>query len=156
MLQALLAGRFGLVFHRETRDRAGYALVTARSGPKLPPRVEDPSIMFSRTVSGDMTLKATSTSMTQLAGALSTALGAIVLDRTGIEGRFDVSLQYTPDPTTQTLLTKSGEPMAPAPDAVPGPSIFSALQEKLGLKLEAQKVPIEVIVIDHASRPSEN
>jgi uncharacterized protein (TIGR03435 family) len=94
--------------------------------------------------------------MTQLAGALSTALSAIVLDRTGIEGRFDVSLQYTPDPTTQTLLTKSGEPMAPAPDAVPGPSIFSALQEKLGLKLEAQRVPVEVIVIDHASRPSEN
>jgi len=156
MLQTLLAGRFGLVFHRETRDRAGYALVTARSGPKLPPPVEDPSIMFSRTPSGDITLKATSASMTQLAGALSTALSATVLDRTGIEGRFDVSLQYTPDPTTQTLLTKSGEPMAPAPDVVPGPSIFSALQEKLGLKLEAQKVPVEVIVIDHASRPSEN
>jgi uncharacterized protein (TIGR03435 family) len=124
MLQALLAGRFGLVFHRETRDKAGYALVTARSGPNLPPPVEDPSIIFSRTPSGDITMKATSASMTQLAGALSTALSATVLDRTGIEERFDVSLQYT-DPTTPTLLTKSGEPMAPAPDAVPGPSIFS-------------------------------
>ena len=156
MLQALLAGRFGLVFHRETRERAGYALVTARNGPKLPPPVEDPGMLFSRTPSGDITLQAGSASMSQLAGALSTMLGATVVNRTGIEGRFDVSLQYTPDPTSQPLLTKSGEPVAPPPDAVPGPSIFNALQEKLGLKLAAVKVPVEVIVIDHANRPSDN
>jgi uncharacterized protein (TIGR03435 family) len=156
MLQTLLAERFGLVIHREVRDKPGYALVTARTGPKLPPPIEDPGIMFSRTPDGDITLKATDASMNQLAGALSSMLGATVVDQTGIEGRFDVSLRYTPDPADRPLVTKSGIPLPPPSDAVPGPSIFSALQEKLGLKLEALKVPVEVIVIDRANRPSDN
>jgi uncharacterized protein (TIGR03435 family) len=157
MLQALMADRFGLVIHRETQDKAGYALVAGRNGPKLPPPVEGPDILFGRTPSGDITLKATSASMNQLAGVLSSTLGATVVDRTGIEGRFDVSLQYTPDPATQPLMTKSGVPVPPPPsDAASGPSIFSALQGTLGLKLEARKVPVEVIVIDHANRPSDN
>lgn len=154
MLQALLAERFGLVIHRETQDKAGFALVTGRNGPKLPPPTDDPDILFSRIPSGDMTLKARSASMSQLASVLSTILGATVLDRTGIEGHFDASLQWTPDPATQPLVTKSGMPAPPPPpDATPGPSIFTALQEKLGLKLEARKVPVDVIVIDHANRP---
>ena len=157
MLQTLLAGRFGLAIHREIQDKNGYVLVAGRNGPTLPPPTEDPDIVFGRTPSGAVTLKATSASMSQLAGALSSTLGATVVDRTRIEGRFDVSLQYTPDPTRQPLVTKSGMPMAPPPaDAVPGPTIFEALQEKLGLKLEARKVPTEVIVIDHAEKPSEN
>jgi uncharacterized protein (TIGR03435 family) len=157
MLQTLIAGRFGLAIHRETQDKLGYFLVTGRNGPKLPPPIENADILFSRTSSGDINLKATNASMGQLASSLSSTLGAIVVDRTGIEGRFDVSLQYAPDPSSQPLMTKSGVPMPPPlPDAVPGPSIFSALQEKLGLKLEAHKVPVEVIVIDRANRPSDN
>jgi uncharacterized protein (TIGR03435 family) len=157
MLQSLLTERFGLVIHREMQDKPGYALVSARNGPKLPPPVDDPDILFSRTPSGDTVLKATSATMTQFAGALSQSLGATVVDRTGIDGQFDVSLQWTPDPGSQPLVTKSGAPAPPPPpDAVPGPSIFTALQEKLGLKLEARKVPVEVIVIDHANRPSDN
>jgi len=157
MLQALLTDRFSLAIHRETQDRAGYALVAARNGSKLPPPVEDPSITFSRTPSGDTTLKAPNVSMTQLASALSTALGAIVVDRTGIDGQFDASLQWTPDPALQPRIMKSGEPAPPPPpDAAPGPSLFTALQEKLGLKLESRKVPVEVIVLDRANRPSGN
>ena len=157
MLQALVADRFGLVIHRETQDKAGYVLIKARNGPKLPPPTEDPDIMFSRTPSGDTILKATSASMSQLAEALSSRLNTTVVDRTGIEGRFDVSMQWTPDPTSEPLISKSGMPVPPPPpDAVPGPSIFTALQEKLGLKLEARKVPVEVIVIDQAHRPSDN
>jgi uncharacterized protein (TIGR03435 family) len=157
MLQALLSDRFGLVIHREMQDKAGYALVSGRNGPKLPAPIEDPSIMFNRTASGDMTLNAPNVTMTQLAGALSTALGATVVDQTAIEGKYNISLQWTPDSATQPRMMKSGEP-APAvpPDAVLGPSLFTALQEKLGLKLESRKVPVEVIVIDRANRPSEN
>ena len=103
--------------------------------------------MFSRTPEGDRTLKATSISMKRFAEALSTALGSIVVDQTGIEGTYDVSFQWTPD-SSEPRMSKSGEPLpAPPSDAVPGPSIFTALQEKLGLKLESRKVPVEVIVI---------
>jgi bla regulator protein blaR1 len=157
MLQALLVDRFGLVIHREKQDKEGFALVIGRSNPKLPPPAEDPDIMFSRTPSGDRTLKAKSATLQQLAEALSSTLGAPVVDRTGIEGQFDLSLQWTPDPESSPRTLKSGEPAPPPPpDALSGPSLFTALQQTLGLKLERQKAPVEVVVIDHASRPSEN
>lgn len=156
MMRALLADRFGLVVHSETQDRPGYVLVAGRNGPKLPPPIEDPSVMFSRTPAGDRTLTATSISMKRFAEALSTALGSIVVDQTGVEGKYDVSFQWTPD-SSEPRMSKSGEPLpAPPSDAVPGPSIFTALQEKLGLKLESRRVPVEVIVIERASRPTEN
>ena len=157
MLQGVLADRFGLEIHRETQEKAGYAMVAARNGAKLSPPVDDPSIMFSRTASGDMNLKAPNVTLAQLAGALSANLGKTVVDQTGIEGKFNISLQWTPDLAMQPRILKSGEPApAPPPDAVPGPSIFTALQEELGLKLESRKVPVEVIVIERAHRPSEN
>ncbi len=157
MLQALLADRFGLVIHREKQEKAGFILVVGKNGPKMPPPGEDPGMMFSRTASGDATLKATSASMSQLALSLSNRLGVTVVDKTGIEGRFDVSFQWTPDAASEPRVSKSGEPLPlPPADAVPGPSIFAALQERLGLKLEARKVPVEIIVIDRANRPSEN
>jgi uncharacterized protein (TIGR03435 family) len=154
MLKTLLAERFGLAIHTEMQDKAGFALVVAKNGSKLPPLVEDPSVQFSRTPSGDVMLKAPNVSMAQLASALSMMLSGIVVDKTGIEGRFNASFQWTPD---QPMRLKSGEPApAPPPDATPGPSIFTAIQEKLGLRLESRKVPTEVIVIDRAQRPSEN
>lgn len=156
MLRALLAERFGLVVHSEKQDKPGFALVPARNGPKLPPPTDDPSVMFSNTPSGDRTLSAPNVSMKRFADALSVALGAIVVDQTGIEGQYDVSFQWTPD-SSAPRMSKSGEPLpAPPVDAMPGPSIFTALQEKLGLRLESRKVPVEVIVIEHAHRPSEN
>jgi uncharacterized protein (TIGR03435 family) len=157
MLQTLLADRFGLAIHREMQDKPGYALIAARNGAKLKPPIEDPSILFSRTPSGDRTLTAPNISMTQLASALSSALGATVVDQTGIDGKFNIALQWTPDYTTEPRMAKNGEPMpAPSPDSTPGPSIFTAVQETLGLRLESKKVPVEVIVIDRATRPTEN
>lgn len=157
MMQTLLADRFGLAIHTETQDKQGYALVVSKNGAKLPPPIEDPSVMFGGTPSGDRTLTATSVSMARFADALSLPLRAIVVDRTGIEGQYNVSFQWTPDPNSEPRVTKSGEPVPPPPsDATPGPSIFTALQEKLGLRLEARKVPVEVIVIERASRPTEN
>jgi uncharacterized protein (TIGR03435 family) len=92
MLRTLLADRFGMVIHREMHDKPGYALVVAKNGPKLPPSVDDPNVMFSRTSSGDMTLKAPNVTMKRLADALSSTLQAIVVgpnrDRRSIR-RFD-------------------------------------------------------------------
>jgi uncharacterized protein (TIGR03435 family) len=156
MLKALLADRFGLVVHSETQDKPGYALVVGKNGPKLSPAKEEQGIMFSGTPAGDRTLKATSATMKQLASALSFPLSAIVVDQTGIEGQFDLFIQWTPDPN-EPRMNKSREPTPPLPpDTVPGPTLFTVLQEKLGLKLESRKVPVEVIVIEHANRPSAN
>jgi uncharacterized protein (TIGR03435 family) len=156
MLQALLTDRFGLVIHREMQDKPGYALVVGKNGSKLPPPIDDKSVMFSRTPAGNRTLQATSVSMSRFAEALSSALSATVVDKTGIAGEYNVSFEWTPD-SSAPLVLKSGE-LAPAPpaDAVPGPTIFTALQERLGLKLESRKVPVEVIIIDRANRPTEN
>ncbi len=157
MLQALLAERFALKVRKDTQEKSGFALVVQKSGPKLPPAEEDKSILFSRAPGGDITLSARSVSMTQLAGALSSNLGAIVVDRTGLEGVFNASLQWTPDPSNRLLTGKNGEPLPPpASDEVPGPSIFTALPEKLGLRLESRKVPVEVIVIERAEHPTAN
>jgi uncharacterized protein (TIGR03435 family) len=156
MLRSMLAERFGLVVHSETQDRQGYALIVARNGPKLPPPTDDPDVMFGGTPSGNRTLKARNVTLKAFADALALPMRAIVVDQTGIEGRYDVSFEWTPDAASMPRVSKSGEPLPPPADAASGPSIFTALQEKLGLKLESRKIPVEVIVIDHANRPSEN
>jgi uncharacterized protein (TIGR03435 family) len=156
MLQTLLADRFAVAVHRETSEKSGYALVVANKGPKLPKAEGDQSILFSRTPTGDTTLNATSISMAQFARALSSNLNAVVVDQTGLEGSFNASLQWTPDSSLRPLIGKNGEPLPPPPADSAGPSIFSALQEKLGLKLESKKVPMEIIVIEHADHPTGN
>lgn len=157
MLQALLTDRFGLATHRESGERSGYALVVAKSGPKLPPAGDSSDFVFGRNGSGDRTLKAQNATLADLAQGLASILGMPVIDRTGIDGRFDLSLQWTPDSAHEPALSKEGMPAPPPPsDATSGPGIITVLQEKLGLKLEARKVPVEVIVIDRATRPSGN
>ncbi len=157
MLQALLTDRFGLAIHKIMQEKPAYVLVVGKNGAKLPPPIESQNFMFSRTPSGDITLDATSASMNTLAQALSNRLGVKIIDQTGLEGKFNVSMQYTPDPTTEQPGMKGEGPLEPrAPDAPAGPSIFHVLQDKFGLKLEARKVPGEVIVIDGAHRPAES
>lgn len=154
MLQALLAERFGVTVHREMQDKQGYALVVAKNGPKLSPGSAEASMMFSRTPTGDRLFEAKGATMSELARALSSELRQIVVDRTGLKQTFDGTLQWTPD---GPVVSKNGQPLPPPPpDAIPGPSIFTAIQDKLGLKLESRKVPVEVIVIDRAERPSAN
>lgn len=139
-LQTLLAERFQLKVHRETREEPVYSLVVGKNGAKL-----EPSKDFHGLGGGKGRFQANGASMEMLAGALAGQLGRPVIDRTGLAGAFDFKLDYTPD-SAQT-------DTAPA-DA--GPSLFTALQEQLGLKLESTKAPAEVIVIDHVEKPSEN
>lgn len=139
MLQSLLADRFQLKMHREKRDLPVYFLVVAKDGLKLKPSAPGAESSF-QLGSGVMTqIAGTKQTMEQLAHGLTGAgVGRPVIDRTGIAGTYDFKLRWTPD------LSASDKP-----------SIFAVLQEA-GLKLESGKSPTDVLVIDHAERPSDN
>jgi len=158
MLQSLLLDRFKLTFHRETKDLAVYALVTGKNGPKLHAS-ETAGEMKRQFRIGRGQINLEGATMAGLADALSNLVGRNVLDRTGISGNYDIKLEWTPDESEPSMF--KGPPAdgagagAPAPDAS-GPSVFTAIQEQLGLKLEAQKGPVEVMVIEHIEKASEN
>ena len=144
LLQALLADRFKLACHRETRELPIYALVVAKGGSKL-----QTSKANGRTIGGTYgKLVAEGVTVDGFAQELAKRVGRVVVDKTGISGRFDVTLRWTPDEGPAML---NG---APIPD--PPPSIYTAIQEQLGLKLEPRKGPVEVIVVDHVEMPTEN
>jgi uncharacterized protein (TIGR03435 family) len=143
MLQALLADRFKLTLHRETKELPVYALTVAKGGPKF---------KTSETASG-ITTNSNRTqwhvvakgSMERFAEFLTREAGRPVLDKTGLTGTYEMTLDWAPD----------GAPVAN--DAAPLPSLFTALQEQLGLKLVFTKGPVETLVVDHVDRiPTEN
>jgi uncharacterized protein (TIGR03435 family) len=141
MLQTLLADRFQLTVHRETRELAIFNLVVAKGGPKIQPahRAPGPADDFVQTFPGRM--KALMVGMPGLALALSGVLGHQVVDRTNLEGKYDFQLEFAP------------ENAAADSDR---PSLYTALQDLLGLKLETSKGPVNMIVIDRAELPAAN
>jgi uncharacterized protein (TIGR03435 family) len=146
MLQTLLAERFQLLFHRETKELPVYVLVAAKSGPKLH-KAEPGGNTSMKGENGSFVFQ--STSMPQFVEDLSTLrqVDRPVLDRTGIPGIFDFNLKFG----------ESNEEMKRALIAGDGASIFTLIQEQLGLKLEARKGPVEMLVIDRVERaPTEN
>jgi uncharacterized protein (TIGR03435 family) len=180
MMQALLADRFQLVVHMEARDTPIYALVFSRSdqklGPKIHPSTTDcaalargragqpgppPMPAFGEPMlcgmrMGPGTLSAGSLPMTQFANQLSGMAQRPVFDRTGLTGLFDVDLTWTPDQMPQGRGDPPpGAPPLPAIDPN-GPSLFTAIQEQLGLKLESTRGPVDVLVIDRAEHPTED
>jgi uncharacterized protein (TIGR03435 family) len=151
MLQSLLEERFHLKFHRERKDAPGYSVVIVKNGPKLH-EVQDgevnacaPGTKIRRGL-----IDGHAVPIAQLAGFLRSQLGRPVTDNSKLAGKYDFRLEWVPDESQPT----SGGAIPP-PDAS-GPTIFTAVQEQLGLRLEAQKVPVEILVIDHAERPSAN
>lgn len=144
MLRALLADRFKLVLHRETRTLAGYALVTGKKGLLAKPSAPGAE---SKSSASRTSLDGTACSMDCLAMKLSEVLHLPVSNSTGIDGAFDFQLKFAP----QDL---KADPSTPA--STPGVSVFGVVEEQLGLKLEARKVPTEVLVIDGAEKPSAN
>jgi uncharacterized protein (TIGR03435 family) len=153
MLQKLLAERFGLKFHTEQREMNVYVLTVAKGGSKL--KLADPA---SEQNNGCRSLGVCFFDKEPLA-AFARFMGFVVVDRpvvdkTGLEGEFDFSLKWTPDETQFAGMGVHVPPPVDNPNAPPG--LFTAIQEQLGLKLEAQKIPSEVLVIDHVERPSEN
>lgn len=172
MLQTLLESRFNLKLHRETRELPVYALTVAKGGMKIAPirqgsctafdvnhmpipppgETARPVNLCGRQSSGragaNMTLDVYGMTLTQLAeGPLSSRLDRPVIDRTGVAEKFDVHLEFAP--------AQMGADLPSTAPETTGPSIFSALQQ-LGLKLEPAKGPVQVIVVDHIERPSEN
>lgn len=181
MARALLADRFKLAAHAETRDMQIYALVLARGdgklGPKMrpsdvdcealraarangtappvgPPRAGEPMPpCATRLMFGPLSrIESSGMRLAQLVGFLSLSTGKPVVDRTGLSGDFAVSVEFVAEPGAGSQLG----PPAPAAGAPPpdAPSLFTALQEQLGLKLDSRREPTEVLVIDRAEQPS--
>ena len=179
-IQRMLADRFGLAVHTETRELPIFALTVARDdgrlGPKIKksavdceaiikanmqsrgdgPRIEVPQLpdgrsaclfsqRFGRVIAGG-------TTMANFAQGLSRIHSRIIHDRTGLTGGFDIDLEFTPDPT----IYREGAPGPGAPLDPNAPGFFTALVEQLGLKLEATRAPVDVLVIDRIERPTEN
>jgi uncharacterized protein (TIGR03435 family) len=175
MLQGMLADRFKLALHHETKELSEYALVVAKSGPKFhettapkfdpaqdrppgPPSPGAPMFRGGIRMMGRGDLTASGIGLTQFADVLSRQIDHIVVDKTGLKGEYDFALKWTPDEGQGQMFGGPGGPPkdgAPQPDAN-GPTIFTALQEQLGLKLESQKGPVDTLVIDHVEKPSEN
>jgi uncharacterized protein (TIGR03435 family) len=148
MVQALLADRFRLATHTETRELPIYALVVAKGGAKLGPVQANGSNVS--TSNGRIEVQM-SDSVAVLAEELAKVVGRDVFDRTGIAGRYDLKLKWTPYDGASPIANESA-----APGADSGPSIFTALEEQLGLKLVPQEGPVQVLVIDHVEVPSAN
>jgi uncharacterized protein (TIGR03435 family) len=161
MLQSLLAERFQLKVSQSSKELPIYALVVAKSGAKLsesaaPPAGSGPTGQrtMMRLEPGQLT--ATAISISALVDRLSLEVGRKVVDKTGLEGRYDFTLHWTPEQQAPLGGPGNGSEGAPPSSDSSGPSIFTALQEQLGLKLESAKGPVETIVIDRIERPSAN
>jgi len=140
-LQDMLAQRFHMQSHRESRELTVWVLVAGKGGTKLKPAEPDEKSGMSTTSrAGTTKLTATANPMELLASYIGNRLGAIVQDQTGIKGAYDFTLEWAPDQAANAS----------------APSLITAIQEQLGLKLESRKSPVEVLVIDRIERPTEN
>jgi uncharacterized protein (TIGR03435 family) len=183
MLRALLAERFKLVVHNETKDSSIYALIVARSDGKLGPQIRksatDCAAVFAAARGrgpmppppgppqpgesipcgmriGPGTMAMGGFPLANFAQSLGMFAGRIVLDRTGLAGNYDITMTWTPD----QMPRPAGDGPPPQINGVAvdpnGPSLFTAVQEQLGLKLDSQRGPVETLVIDRAERPVED
>jgi uncharacterized protein (TIGR03435 family) len=165
LMQAMLADRFQLKAHSETKELPIYSLVIAKGGFKLkdanpndtyangikgPDGVSKAGMMRISNSTYNSTITAQGISMSALANNLTFQVHRNVVDNTGLTGKYDINLTWTPDDNRAVAPGDSG---APADSA---PPIFTAVQEQLGLKLEPTKGPVETIVVDHVEMPSEN
>ena len=167
MVRGLLAERFNLVVRRDTREMPVYALVVARDDRRLGPRMQastadcaatlKPGAAAPQTASGQLlctsrmtpfTINAGGMTMTRLAQTLSGIVDRTVADETKLPGGYDLQLAFTPE--------RPPPPGAPPPADPDAPSIFAALQEQLGLKLDARRGMVEMLVIDRIDQPTEN
>ncbi|MGD0912440.1 MAG: TIGR03435 family protein [Terracidiphilus sp.] len=146
MMQDLLADRFQLKFHKETRELPIYNLVVAKAGLKIEATPEGKGNGYSM---GGGKLSGTGIALDSLAFSLSNEVGRMIVNKTGLTGGYNIDLKWQPD----AMAAGSSNSSSADP---PLPDLFTALQEQLGLKLEAAKGPVDVYVIDQVEKPSEN
>jgi len=157
MMRTLLADRFKLAIHRETKEMAIYELVAAKGGTKLKASAETSGKNRGMFRMGRGMMQLDGATMAQMADNLSRVVGRNVYDKTGLSGAYDVKLEWTPDESEAAMFKgppDGREGPATAPES--GPSLTAALEEQLGLKLQPAKGPVEVVVIDHIEKASEN
>ena len=148
MLQTLLADRFGLKRHKEARVMPVYAMTLAKSGPKFQESATDGTFVLER--NNPVILNAHHARMTDLAQGISGEIGRPVVDETGLRGRYEIHMDVTPYVTQAAAGNNGGQLDVTA-------ILFTGLQDLLGLKLEARKESVDVLVIDHAEKtPTEN
>ncbi|HEX5227329.1 MAG TPA: TIGR03435 family protein [Bryobacteraceae bacterium] len=169
MLQALFEDRFQLKYHRETKEMPVFALVVSKPGklheaegdckpPQRPKPDDPPAVRCGSAIISVGRIVGRSVTAASFADIVSRVTDRLVLDKTNLTGKYDINLEFTRDrarvlPAGDAAPTGIQSPQAPDPG---GPTIFTALQEQLGLKLDSQKAPVDVIIIDHIERPSEN
>jgi uncharacterized protein (TIGR03435 family) len=158
LLRALIEDRFQLKARRESKEIPIYALVVAKNGPKLKPNPDDPTKAKPSAMLGGGSGTFTNSSMAVLAERLSEQLGRPVIYHTDLKGGYDFTLEWTPAPGEGSAEAIGLPPRAEPPSAGDsnGPSIFTALQDQLGLKMESTKGPADILIIDQVERPSEN
>jgi len=155
MVQKLLADRFQLKFHKETKELSAYVLTVGKNGSKMTKNTGDPNGLpglFFRQL-GFLTVR--NATMADFAHLMQSAvLDRPVVDQTGLDGKWDFVLKWTPD---ESQFGGMGIKVPPPSDAADAPPpLFTAIQEQIGLKLEAGKAPVEVLVLDHVAEPSAN
>ena len=151
MLQKLLADRFKLAFHREKKELPVYTLSVGKTGPKLITSGGDPNGPPALEFGAQGTLHATNATMADFTQAMqAVVLDRPVVDQTGIKGRFDFDLNWTPDDSQYAGI--EARRIRPQADA---PPLVTAIQEQIGLKLDAARAPVDGLVIDHVEKPSE-
>ncbi len=154
MLRVLLTDRFRLTFHREPKDFSIYALELAKGGPKLKPSAaapDDPPQLISTVYPQRILLPARNATTHDLATLMSRAiLDRPVVDQTGLTGRYDFDLEWAPDET------QFGGEIPPAPADAQAAPLFTAIQQQLGLRLEATRGAVEALVVDKADHPTAN
>ncbi len=168
MLQNLLSERFHLTVHRENKEMPAYALVVAKGGPKLKPAADalPPGGQAGLKRGGMMMMRpgkieASGMDLGAFSNLLANLIGRPVLDMTGLKGAYDCTLEFAPDssigmPGMKMAVRGEGGDGAPPPESS-GPSLFTAVQEQLGLKLEPRKTPLDMIVVDSGDKiPTEN
>ena len=152
LVQQLLEDRFKLAVHWEHKELPVYALVVEKASTGIHP-AKDPDKDSRSSTNGTLTDEGVT--MTDLAQQMTQILnrevGRVVIDKTGLQGKYDLTLTWSPDNHSANFSNASADNSAPL-----GPSIFTAVKEQLGLKLESTKAPVEVLVIDHVEAPSEN
>jgi uncharacterized protein (TIGR03435 family) len=156
MVKKMLADRFALKFHNDQREMAAYVLTVGKDGPKMTKNSGDPNGLPGLFFGPIGTLHVRNATMPDFTGLMQSAvLDRPVLDKTGLDGRWDFILKWTPDESQFTGVGwKVPPPPADATDAPP--PLFTAIQEQLDLKLEAQKTQVPVLAIDHIDHPSPN